>query len=205
MYPGSVYNISAWVMLVPTDGSNHVINMSLQTTLDGNTSYPSVTRYPGITVPADGNWHQISVHGLHHGEQLRSGRGVPLLPDRAGIGQRPGVVLHRRLPAHLCSAADDSDGNSVDLQDALAKYFPVGAAMDTADLSGPHAQLLTMHFNSIISGNDMKWSSVEATKGTFNFGRADAEVGLAVVQQHAHPRPQPGVGDRRANAVLCNR
>ena len=34
------------------------------------------------------------------------------------------------------------------------------------DLSGPHAQLLTQHFNSIISGNDMKWSSVENTKGS---------------------------------------
>ena len=41
----------------------HVINMSLQTTLDGNTSYPSVTGYPGVTVPADGAWHQISVMG----------------------------------------------------------------------------------------------------------------------------------------------
>ena len=43
MYNGSEYNISVWVMLTPADGSNHVINMSLQTTLDGNTSYPSMT------------------------------------------------------------------------------------------------------------------------------------------------------------------
>ena len=46
MYIGSEYNISVWVLLQPTDGSNHVINMSLQTTLDGNTSYPSVTPTP---------------------------------------------------------------------------------------------------------------------------------------------------------------
>ncbi len=63
MYVGSTYNLSVWVMLQPTDGSSHVINMSLQTTLNGNTSYPGVTGYPGVTVPADGNWHQISVLG----------------------------------------------------------------------------------------------------------------------------------------------
>ena len=43
----------------------------------------------------------------------------------------------------------------------FADFFPVGAAVDSTDLSGPHAQLLTMHFNSITSENDMKWSSVE--------------------------------------------
>ena len=45
MYVGSVYNISVWVRLVPTDGSNHVINMSLQTTKNGTTSFPSVTPF----------------------------------------------------------------------------------------------------------------------------------------------------------------
>ena len=68
MYVGSVYNASVWVMLVPTDGSNHILNMSLQTTLDGNTSYPSMTAYPGVTIPADGNWHQISVMRIQHGQ-----------------------------------------------------------------------------------------------------------------------------------------
>ena len=37
-----------------------------------------------------------------------------------------------------------------------------------------------MHFNSLVSGNDMKWSSVEGTKGTFTYDTADSEVGLAV-------------------------
>ena len=34
----------------------------------------------------------------------------------------------------------------------LSPFFPVGAAIDTTDLSGPHAQLLTKHFDSIDSG-----------------------------------------------------
>jgi endo-1,4-beta-xylanase len=65
MYNGSQYNITAWVMLVPTDNSSHTINISLQATLNGNTSFPSITPYPGITVPADGQWYQISVHGFN--------------------------------------------------------------------------------------------------------------------------------------------
>src|ERR1035441_6916807 len=73
MYNGSKYNVSVWVMLLPTDGSNHVINMSLQVTLSGTTSYPSVTGYPGVTVPADGNWHQISVTGYNMSSSYDSG------------------------------------------------------------------------------------------------------------------------------------
>ena len=51
MYVGSTYNLSVWVMLTPSDGSSHVINMSLQTTKSGTTSYPSVSGYPGVTGP----------------------------------------------------------------------------------------------------------------------------------------------------------
>ena len=62
----------------------------------------------------------------------------------------------------------------------LSAFFPVGAAVDMTDISGPHAQLLTMHYNSITSMNDMKWISVEAAKGSYDYANADAEVGLAV-------------------------
>ena len=61
----------------------------------------------------------------------------------------------------------------------LAYYFPIGAEIDSTDLSGPHAQLLAMHFNSIVSGNDMTWSSTEAVQGNFTFSTADAEVSFA--------------------------
>ena len=179
MYNGSEYNISAWVMLVPTDGSNHVINVSLQTTLDGNTSFPSVTAYPGITVPADGNWHQISVNGYNMASSYDLGTAflyfqtvpssgtdlVSFYVDDFQLTYVPPPTIQRDIPS---------------IYKTLSPYFPVGAEVDTTDLSGPHAQLLTMHFNSITSGNDMKWSSVESTKGMFIFGTADSEVGLAV-------------------------
>jgi endo-1,4-beta-xylanase len=62
----------------------------------------------------------------------------------------------------------------------LSSYFPLGGEVDSTDLSGIHATLLSKHFNSIVSGNDMKWSSVEKTKGSFSYGAADNQVGLAV-------------------------
>jgi endo-1,4-beta-xylanase len=179
MYNGSQYNISAWVMLVPTDGSSHVINMSLQTTLDGNTSFPSVTPYPGITVPADGNWHQISVIGYNMASSYDPGTAflylqtvppsgsdlVSFYVDDFQLSYVPPPTIQTNIPS---------------IYKTLSEFFPVGAEIDMTDLSGPHAQLLTMHFDSIVPGNDMKWSSVEDTKGTYTYGTADSEVGLAV-------------------------
>jgi endo-1,4-beta-xylanase len=179
MYPGSVYNISGWVLLTPADGTSHVINMSLQTTLDGNVSYPSVTGYPGVTVPADGQWHQISVMGYTMANSYDQGQAflyfqtvppsgndlVSFYIDDFQLTYVPPPVIQTDIPS---------------IYKTLSEYFPVGSAVDMTDISGPHSQLLTMHFNSITSGNDMKWGSVESTKGSFTFSNADAEVGLAV-------------------------
>ncbi len=179
MYPGSVYNISGWVMLLPTDGTSHVINMSLQTTLSGNTNYPSITAYPGITVPADGQWHQISVLGYNMSSPYDQGQAylyfqtvppsgsdlVSFYLDDFQLSYVPPPTIQTDIPS---------------MYKALSAYFPIGAAIDPTDLSGPHEQLLTTHFNSITSGNDMKWSSVEPSFGSFTFTTADQEVGLAV-------------------------
>ncbi|HEX4577729.1 MAG TPA: carbohydrate binding domain-containing protein, partial [Edaphobacter sp.] len=179
MYNGSKYNISAWVMLVPTDGSNHVINMSLQTTLGGNTSYPSITPYPGITVPADGNWHQISVNGYNMASSYDPGKAF--LYFQTVLSSGTDLVSFYLDDFQLTYVAPPMiQTNIPSIYKTLAPYFPVGAAIDPTDLSGPHAQLLGMHFDSIVSGNDMKWSSVENAKGMFTYGTADSEVGLAV-------------------------
>jgi endo-1,4-beta-xylanase len=179
MYPGSVYNISGWVMLVPTDGSTHVINMSLQTTLSGNTSYPSITAYPGITVPADGQWHQISVLGYNMSSPYDQGAATLYFQTVPSSGNDlVSFYLDDFQLSYVPPPTIQTDIPS--MYKSLQQYFPIGAAIDPTDLTGPHEQLLTTHFNSITSGNDMKWSSVESSLGNFNFSLADQEVGVAV-------------------------
>ncbi len=179
MYNGSKYNISVWVMLLPTDGSSHVINMSLQLTLDGNTSYPSATGYPGVTVPADGMWHQISVTGYNMASNYDPGSAYLYLQTvPSSSNDLVSFYIDDFQLTYVQPPTVQTDIPSI--YKTFADFFPVGAEVDATDLSGPHAQLLTMHFNSITSGNDMKWSSVEATKGTYTYSNADAEVGEAV-------------------------
>jgi endo-1,4-beta-xylanase len=178
MYPGSVYNLSAWVMLLPTDNSTHVINMSLQTTLNGNTSFPSVTAYPGVTVPADGQWHQISVNNYTMANSYDAGSASLYFQTVASSNDLVSFYVDDFQLTYVPPPTIQTDIPSI--YKSLADFFPVGAEIDSSDLSGPHAQLLTMHFDSITSGNDMKWSSIEPSLGTFNFGPADAEAGLAV-------------------------
>lgn len=179
MYNGSKYNISAWIMLVPTDGSSHVINTSLQVTLNGNTSYPSITAYPGVTVPTDGQWHQISVTGYNMGDSYDPGTAFLYFQTVPPSGNDlVSFYLDDFQLTYVPPPTIQTDVPSIDK--TFADFFPVGAEIDTNDLSGPYAQLLTMHFNSITSGNDMKWSSVEPSLGTYNYANADAEVGEAV-------------------------
>ena len=182
MYAGSEYNLSVWVLLQPTDGSSHVINMSLQTTLDGNVSYPSITAYPGITVPADGAWHQISVTGYTMANSYDAGAAYLYLQTVPPSGND--LVSFYIDDFQLTYVPPPTiQTNIASIYKTYADFFPIGAAVDTTDLSGPHAQLLTMHFDSMTPGNDLKWSSVEPSLGTYDYTNGDALVGEAVCAQ----------------------
>jgi endo-1,4-beta-xylanase len=182
MYVGSVYNASVWVMLMPTDGSSHILNMSLQTTLDGNTSYPSMTAYPGVTIPADGSWHQISVMRYNMANSYDPGAAYLYLQTVPASGND--LVSFYVDDFQLTYVPPPTiQPNLASIFQTLAPFFRVGAEVDLTDLSGPHNQLLTKHFDSITSGNDMKWGSVEATKGTYTYENADSEVGMAVCNE----------------------
>ena len=182
MYNGSVYNISVWVMLQPTDGSSHVLNISLQTTLDGNTSYPSVTGYPGVTILADGNWHQISVMRYNMSNNYDPGAAYLYLQTVPASGNDlVSFYIDDFQLTYVPPPTIQTDIPSI--FQTLSPFFPVGAAVDLTDLSGPHADLLTKHFDGITSENDMKWSSVEASLGNYTYANADSEVGLAVCHE----------------------
>jgi endo-1,4-beta-xylanase len=182
MYVGSQYSISVWVKLLPTDGSIHNINMSLQTTFQGQTSFPGVNGFPGTQMAADGQWHQILVPNYTMASPYDPGTATLYLQtDPSGTQPNPDLVsfyIDDFQLTYIPPPAIQTDIPSI--FERLGRFFPVGAEIDTSDISGPHLDLLLKHFDSIVSGNDMKWSSVENTKGTFTFGNADQEVGTAV-------------------------
>lgn len=182
MYVGSVYNISVWVRMAQMDGSSHVINMSLQTTQNGQTSYPSITAYPGVTVLADGNWHQISVMGYTMASGYDPGAAYLYLQTVPSSGNDLSSFYIDDFQLSYV-APPSIQTNIPSIYKTYADDFTMGAEIDMSDLAGPHEQLLTMHFKSITSGNDMKWGSVETSLGNFDYGNADAEVGLAVCHQ----------------------
>ena len=197
MYNGSVYNLSVWVRLVPTDGSSHVINMSLQATLDGNVSFPSITGYPGVTVLADGNWHQISVLGYNMSNSYDPGAAYVYLQTVPPSGTD--LVSFYIDDFQLTYVTPPTiQTNIPSIYKTLSPFFPVGAAVDLTDLSGPHSDLLTMHFDSITSGNDMKWSSVENTKVYLHVRQRRQRGRPCPVPRHAGARTQPGLGNRRS-------
>lgn len=172
MYVGSQYAISVWVMSPQGD----TLNLSLQTTLTTNgkaaTSYPSVA---SITAPA-GQWVQISVprYTMANAYDPTQGSAYLYLQSAAGtqsfyitdfhLTYLPPLTIQQNIPS---------------IYQTLADYFPVGAEIDSSDLLGPHKQLLVKHFDSIVSGNDMKWQFTEPSEGQFTYTTADQEVALA--------------------------
>lgn len=180
MYPGSLYNVSVWVKIAASDNSQHVINMSLQTTYQGNTTYSSVTAYPGVTVAADGQWHQINVMNYSMAAQYDQGAAslyLQTVPANGGTDLASFYIDDFQL-SYVAPPMIQQGIPSI--YHTLANYFPIGAAVDPSDLTGPHAQLLMKHFNSITPGNELKWSSVEPSLGAYNYTSGDALVGMAV-------------------------
>ena len=171
MYVGSTYSISVWVKLAPTATQADTLRVSLQTTLAGVTSYNTVV---GNTPVPLGTWVQLSIP--NYSMAFAYDPGQAYLYVESNSGSQSFYIDDFQL-TYVPPLQIQTDIASI--YQTLADYFPVGAAIDSSDISGPHSQLLIKHFNSIVSGNDMKWSSVEATEGQYTYATADQEVSFA--------------------------
>lgn len=61
------------------------------------------------------------------------------------------------------------------------EYFDIGAAVNPSYFSDPaKTTLLKRHFNSLTAENQMKWSTLQPTEGSFNFTSADQIVDFAI-------------------------
>jgi len=160
-----------WVKLAPTATQNDTIRVSLQTTLGGTTTFHTVVN--NIPVPI-GSWVQLSIPQYSMAFAYDPGQAFAYVESNSGT---QGFYIDDFQLTFIPPVQIQTDIPSI--YQTLASYFPVGAEVDSTDLAGPHAQLLTRHFNSLVSGNDMKWDSIEPQEGSFSFTTADAEVAFA--------------------------
>jgi endo-1,4-beta-xylanase len=167
MFNGSRYRISLWAKLAPGEPATQ-LRVSLERRLGTVTSFHTVIG--NTTVTAD-QWVNLrTVFDLSLVNQtlilyVESNTALsPFYIDDFSIEFVPPPVAERDIPS---------------VYQSLAEYFPIGAAVYQGDLTGEHAVLLTKHFNSIVSENDMKWGTLQPTEGTFNYANADAQVSFA--------------------------
>ncbi len=168
MFNGSRYRVSLWAKLAPGEPTSQ-LRVSLQRNLG---AFPATfhTVVPNTTVTSN-DWVRLAFTydlvlantSLTLYVESNSGTASFYIDDFQ-ITYIPPPVAERDIPS---------------VYQTLAQYFPIGAAVWQGDLTGEHAFLLTKHFNSITSENDMKWSSLQSTEGTFTFGAADAQVNFA--------------------------
>ena len=171
MYVGSTYSVSVWVKLAPDATQADTLRVSLQTTLAGATSYHTVV---GNTPVPLGTWVQLSIPNYSMANAYDPNQAYLYVESNSGT---QGFYIDDFQLTYVPPLQIQTDIPSI--YQTLADYFPVGAEIDLSDISGPHSQLLIKHFDSIVSGNDMKWSSVEATEGQYTYGTADQEVSFA--------------------------
>jgi endo-1,4-beta-xylanase len=171
MYVGSEYAISVWVKLGPSATTSDTLRVSLQTTLAGTTSFHTVV---GNTAVPLNTWVQLTIPNYAMSSAYDPGQAFLYVESNSGtqgfyiddftLTFIPPIQIEQNIPSVF---------------QTYANYFPIGAAIDSADLAGPHSQLLIKHFNSVTSENDMKWDATEPTEGNFTFTTADAEVAFA--------------------------
>jgi len=164
---GSRYNVSVWAKLAPGQQPAQ-LRVSIQRTLSGVTNFNTVVG--NTTVTAD-QWVQLKAtydfafnyNALTLYVESASGTASFYIDD-VDVTFVPPLQIEPNIPSVFQSFSD---------------FFPIGAAINPADLSGAHSDLLKKHFNSVTSENDMKWDATERSEGTFSFTTADAEVAYA--------------------------
>jgi endo-1,4-beta-xylanase len=164
---GSRYTVSVWVKLAPGESSSQ-IRVSLQRLLGTTTTFHTVI---GNTTVTAGDWVRLratydfvfSYQSLTLYVESASGTASFLIDD-FDLTFVPPPVAERDIAS---------------VHEAFSNDFAVGAAVWQGDLAGEHAFLLSKHFNTVTSENDMKWGTLQPAEGTFAFGNADAQVAFA--------------------------
>jgi endo-1,4-beta-xylanase len=168
MFNGSRYFVSVWAKLAPGQTATQ-LRVSLQRNIGTITTFHTVV---GNTTVDANAWvrlqatYDMALANSQVTMYVESASGTPsFYIDDFSITFVQPAVAERDIPS---------------VYQTMAPFFPIiGAAVIPADIQGEPGFLLSRHFNSMTSGNDMKWDATEKTEGSFTFTQADAEVSFA--------------------------
>lgn len=167
MFNGSRYKVSLWLKLAPGEAPAQ-LRLSLQRNAGTITTFHTVIGNTNVTADS---WVRLTTTydvALANSSLFLYVESASSLAsfyiDDVQITFVPPPTIEPDLPSVF---------------QGLADFFPVGVAVTPLEITGVHADLLKKHFNSITSGNDMKWDATEPTEGTFRFTNADAQLSFA--------------------------
>jgi endo-1,4-beta-xylanase len=144
MYNGSQYSVSVWVKLGPSATQTDTVRVSLQTTLAGATTFHTVVNNTPVPL---GSWVQLTIPQYSMAFAYDPGQAFLYVETNSGTQD---LYIDDFQLTFIPPFQIQTDIPSI--YQTLAGYFPVAAEVDSTDLTGPHAQLLTRHFNSLVSG-----------------------------------------------------
>jgi endo-1,4-beta-xylanase len=171
MFVGSTYAVSVWVKLGPSATAADTLRVSLQTSLGGVLSFGTVVG--NTTVPLN-TWVNLKIPKYSMGSSYDPGTAFLYVESNSGMQDFyiDDFSLTFIPPVQI-------EQNIASVFQTYANLFPIGTAIDSSDIAGPHSQLWVKHFNSMTSGNDMKWDATEGSENTFTYTTADAQVAFA--------------------------
>ncbi|MEV0223212.1 endo-1,4-beta-xylanase [Streptomyces sp. NPDC050704] len=90
------------------------------------------------------------------------------------------LVIGGAVSGHAADSPQPGAAAEPVLRDlAAAKGIYYGTAVTASKLNGTYGAVVGEQFDSITPGNEMKWESVEPTRGSYNWSGADAVVDYA--------------------------
>jgi endo-1,4-beta-xylanase len=93
--------------------------------------------------------------------------------------------MNRTAIAAALAVLTAAAGAAPTLKDAYRSDFVIGAAMDSAQITGRDSraqEIVAAQFSSVTPGNDLKWERVHPAPGVYDFRRGDEFVDFA--QEH---------------------
>ncbi len=193
MFNGSQYVVSVWAKLAPGSADTPLrvsLDRKAGTIETFHTVVGNTTVTAGAWVRLQATYNQALANtSLTLYVESASNPTTSFYIDDFSITYVPPAIAETNIPSVFQS---------------VASVFPIiGTAVIPADIQGQPAVLLSKHFNSITSGNDMKWDATEPTEGNFTFTQADAEVAFATTNK-MHVRGHTMVWHNQTPAWVFN-